>query len=519
MIGEVAMTRQREVERTYTAPASGALPTLTGLPGVTGTRERASAELVATYLDTINLDLARRQTSLRRRTGGDDAGWHLKRGIDRETRTELHHPLGEVGEGVPPGLLDQIRALARDHPLVPVATVRTHRLEYELYDAAGVTLAKVCDDQVHAERLVGPALVQEWHEWEIELACGNQELFDAVERRLVRAGGTRAAGASKLLRALGDLAPSRPAPLTRRRLSRASAATLLQAQLAEQVAALHRQDARVRAGRSSGVHKLRIATRRLRSSLTTYRSLLEASATDPVRDDLRWLGQSLGAARDAQVLLGHLRALVAREPVELVMGPVVQRLERELGAESASGLESALETLHTERYYRLLDALDGIVAAPPVAAPPAGALATASARAVVPRLLQRDARRLRRAVRRLRDADHAASHDALLHEVRKRAKHLRYGAEGAVPLFGARAKRLAAAAERVQETLGEHQDSVVAREKLREYAARAFLSGENGFTFGRLHAMEQWRAEESERRFALLWPELPRKRVRRYLRG
>ncbi|HEV7145854.1 MAG TPA: CHAD domain-containing protein, partial [Pedococcus sp.] len=249
-----------------------------------------------------------------------------------------------------------------------------------------------------------------------------------------------------------------------------------------------------------------IAARRLRSTLTTYRPLLDASAIEPVREDLRWLGQSLAVARDAQVLLEHLRAQVEREPAELVLGPVVRRLERELGAESASGREQAMAALDTERYFRLLDTLDLLVGAPPV-----NASAAARASRVVPRLVQRDAKRLRRAA----GADPAEASDAVLHEVRKKAKRLRYSAEGAVPLFGARAKRIAAAARRVQETLGEHQDSVVAREKLREYAVRAFLSGENGFTFGRLHAMEQWRAEAAERRFALRWRELPRKPLHR----
>jgi CHAD domain-containing protein len=502
----VATTRLREVERTYAAPVSGPLPPLTGLPGVVATRPLTSADLVATYLDTANLDLARHRTSLRRRTGGDDAGWHLKLGIDRERRTELHHPLGDPGESVPPELLDSVRAIVRDHPLVPVARVHTHRLEYDLCDAAGVTLAQVCDDQVHAERLVGPALVQDWREWEVEVAVGGNGLFGAVERQLVTAGGARAEGSSKLLRALGGLAPSRITAPSRRQLARASAATFLQAQLTEQVAALQKQDARVRAGRTSGVHKLRIAARRLRSTLTTYRPLLDASAIEPVREDLRWLGQSLAVARDAQVLLEHLRAQVEREPAELVLGPVVRRLERELGAESASGREQAMAALDTERYFRLLDTLDLLVGAPPV-----NASAAARASRVVPRLVQRDAKRLRRAA----GADPAEASDAVLHEVRKKAKRLRYSAEGAVPLFGARAKRIAAAARRVQETLGEHQDSVVAREKLREYAVRAFLSGENGFTFGRLHAMEQWRAEAAERRFALRWRELPRKPLHR----
>lgn len=502
----MATTRQREVERTYAAPASGSLPTLTGLPGVAATRQQSTADLVATYLDTANLDLARHRTSLRRRTGGVDAGWHLKLGIDAERRTELHHPLGEPGESVPPSLLDSVRAIVRDHPLVPVARVLTHRLEYDLCDAAGVTLAQVCDDQVHAERLVGPALVQEWREWEVEVAVGGNGLFGAVERQLVTAGGARAAGASKLLRALGGLAPSRPTSPSRRQLARGSAATFLRVQLSEQVAALQKQDARVRAGRASGVHKLRIATRRLRSTLSTYRPLLDASAIDPVREDLRWLGRSLAVARDAQVLLEHLRAQVEREPAELVLGPVVQRLERELGAETASGREQALSALDTERYFRLLDTLDHLVGSLPV-----NARASARAPRVVSRLVQRDAKRLRRAA----DADRGGAPDAVLHEIRKKAKRLRYAAEGAVPLFGKRAKRLAAAAQAVQEALGEHQDSVVAREKLREYAVRAFLSGENSFTFGRLHAIEQWRGERAEGAFALRWRELPRKRLRR----
>lgn len=174
-------TRQREVERTYAAPAAGALPALTGLPGVAA-GQQSTADLVATYLDTVNLDLARHRTSLRRRTGGEDAGWHLKLGIDKDKRTEVQHPLGDEADGVPSALLDPVRAIVRDHPLVPVATVRTHRLQYDLCDAAGDTLAQVCDDQVSAERLVGPPLVQEWREWEVELGDGRHGLFKAVER-------------------------------------------------------------------------------------------------------------------------------------------------------------------------------------------------------------------------------------------------------------------------------------------------------------------------------------------------
>jgi hypothetical protein len=77
---------------------------------------------------------------------------------------------------------------------------------------------------------------------------------------------------------------------------------------------------------------------------------------------------------------------------------------------------------------------------------------------------------------------------------------------------------LAEAAEGVQEALGERQDTVVARARLRSLAMTAHLSGENAFTFGRLHALEEWRADRAERAFEEAWGRLSRRRLRRWLR-
>jgi hypothetical protein len=72
--------------------------------------------------------------------------------------------------------------------------------------------------------------------------------------------------------------------------------------------------------------------------------------------------------------------------------------------------------------------------------------------------------------------------------------------------------------KKVQEALGIHQDSVVARRALREFGVQAHLSGENGFTFGRLHALEQWRADQAEHDFGKAWSALPKQKVRRWIR-
>ena len=113
----------------------------------------------------------------------------------------------------------------------------------------------------------------------------------------------------------------------------------------------------------------------------------------------------------------------------------------------------------------------------------------------------------------------ARDRDLAFHEARKKAKRLRYAAESAIPIFPQRAEALASAAEAVQEVLGERQDTVVSRQTLRECGVSAHLSGENGFTFGRLHALEQQRSAELEQAFTVVWKDVPRGSLRRWLRS
>jgi CHAD domain-containing protein len=405
--------------------------------------------------------------------------------------------------------------VVRDRPLAPVARLRTRRCERDLVAEDGTVLAHLCDDEVRAEQLVGASSSQSWREWEIEVVDHRDDLLTTLEARVLEAGASPAEHGSKLLRTLGDALASPSAAHARAEgpgPDRAS--SLLLGYVEQHVTELHRQDTRVRAERAESVHKMRVATRRLRSALTTYRPLLAPGSTDALREELRWLGQSLSEARDAQVLRQRFEQLVAAEPVELVMGPVTARLEREMGAREQHGREQALEALDSARYYRLLDALDELLAAPPVVADADGRAAK-----VVPRLIQRDAKRLRRAVKDIAGAPDAHDRDLAFHEARKKAKRLRYAAESAIPLFHGRAETLASAAEAVQEVLGERQDTVVSRQKLRECGISAHLSGENGFTFGRLHALEQQRAAQLELDFPAVWADVPRGSLRRWLRS
>jgi CHAD domain-containing protein len=503
----MSSSRHSETERTYDPGPAAVLPTLDVVDGVSAVGQPEEHQLVAVYFDTADLDLARRGITVRRRTGGDDDGWHLKLPAGVDTRTEVRLPPGRATKTVPSRLLASVRGLVRDRTLVPIARVTTRRSERHLIGEGDSVAAHLCVDEVQAERLVGPAQVQDWREWEVELDQGTELLLDAVESLLVAAGATRAASPTKLLRTLGDLVPApRPKP-SREQLARGSAGDLVVAHLAEHLEKLLTQDARLRADEPGSVHKLRIAARRLRSALKTYGPLLEPSATDAVGEELRWLGQVLSGARDAQVMRERLGKLVSGEPAELVIGPVARHIDDDLSAAYQAGRKDGLQALDSERYFRLLDALESLVLRPTLTEESA-----APATEVVPRLLRRDAKRLRRAVRDVTRSDDQASRDLSLHEARKKAKRLRYAAESAVPVLP-RAKKLAARAKSVQEALGDHQDSVVARSKLREYGAQTQLGGENGFTFGRLHALEQNRGLEAERRFEAAYSGLTRKKL------
>jgi CHAD domain-containing protein len=269
------------------------------------------------------------------------------------------------------------------------------------------------------------------------------------------------------------------------------------AHLREQVTALVDADPFVRLNGEDAVHRMRVATRRLRSALATYRPLFEAGSVEPLRAELKWIGEVLGRARDAEVMRERLRVDAAAQPPELLIGPVLRRIDLELKQEFREAHRYVVEALDSERYLELVANLEAFVAAPPFSE-----RAARRAKDDVPRLVRRSYRRVEKAAD-LVAANPASSgdtvgHDHPLHEVRKAAKRARYAAESARPVAGKKATRLAKALEEVQETLGDHQDSVVERVWLRDLGVRAHLASENAWTFGRLHGLAEARALHDE---------------------
>jgi inorganic triphosphatase YgiF len=196
-----------ETEQKYDVGLDFVLPDLAG-PGDITVGPAEVQQLAATYFDTADLRLAAAHITLRRRTGGSDAGWHIKLPVSADTRREVHFPLGEPTATVPDEVAAQIARWAPGPQLHPVARIETRRTVRRLAGRDGQVLAEVADDQVTGSRPdpADPARwrqVDAWREIEIELVSGTPAVLDAARVRLTAAGASRSPSASKLARVLG----------------------------------------------------------------------------------------------------------------------------------------------------------------------------------------------------------------------------------------------------------------------------------------------------------------------------
>ncbi|AGL14627.1 CYTH and CHAD domain-containing protein [Actinoplanes sp. N902-109] len=457
------MQKATENERKYDVPAGFALPVLAGAGGVSTLGEVETHDLDATYFDTDDLRLVRNKRTLRRRTGGHDAGWHLKTPGEGTSRTEHRLPLGEDTNAVPAELTGEVRRIVRTKTLQPVARLRTHRIETPLRGADGSTLALVAQDEVTAETGSGE---QSWQELEVELVDGGPEVLDAVEDLLLAAGATPAAGPSKVSRALGD----RLDALAKTSKKSKKVNPVLRYAI-EQRDAVAEQDAGVRAGDAEAVHKMRVATRRLRSTLKTFKDAFDPELAATLKVELKWLAGCLGAVRDGQVLSRKLVAAAEPFPEEAA------HIRQKLADDVEQGHVRLTAALDSDRYLALLDAMDELVAHP--APNDAGAL--------------REARKTLRKADRLLDEAVADGVDVELHEARKKYKQARYGVEVFAADAGKPGKQLVTALTELQDVLGAHQDSVVAREVLWEVSR----SAPDAFAYGILHARQEQVGEQT----------------------
>jgi CHAD domain-containing protein len=206
---------------------------------------------------------------------------------------------------------------------------------------------------------------------------------------------------------------------------------------------------RLAEARPEDIHDGRVAARRLRSLLKTYRPMLEQRRARLYRLDLRSFARALGAVREADVLAALVDGLLAGDAA---IGPTTRERAVRLTERERSAARAAL----TER----------------LAGPEWRALCRALLRhgddqrllaekgAALEQALDRVDRPFRKAMRLLENTPSDA--DAL-HRLRLAFKHCRYALESVADVAPVEASSLLRSLRRVQDSIGSHRDVVLAR--------------------------------------------------------
>ncbi|RSZ62856.1 CYTH and CHAD domain-containing protein [Corynebacterium hylobatis] len=536
-----------EVEAKFAVVDTAVVPDLTRIAGVQSIAATRTHRMSAIYYDTEDLRLTRSHITLRRREGGSDDGWHLKLPGDGG-RLEIHADTGEPVNGlyqVPEDILAQVRALIRREQLNPIAQVDNERVESILAGADGSPLAEFCDDHVSAWSLLPGGTHTSWREWEMELAGETAStetgagLIHSATQLFLHAGARVSSSPAKLVMALGDSVhqASLPPFLTDADIDPDSPAAAVIAALKLNRDKLLEYDPKVRRDEWDSIHQMRVATRELRSHMETFNGILGGEELEHIEAELKLLAGMLGHARDAEVVEERFLRLLDSEDSDVLDETTREHLRHDMGEEYRRAHRRAVLTLDSDRYLDLLDAIDSLLADPPVVGAHATAAAVVQESAAAPEetadpevlaeveeaapqaqsadeveailsqhlesAYKKLMKRHRKAVEN-RDNPELTLHDRedYFHDMRKSAKKLRYAAEAVGAATSLKTKHLYNACKQMQSSLGDFQDAVTSRDRLVHMAQAAQRRGEGTFGYGLLYQRERFAGLKSLEEYA-----------------
>jgi CHAD domain-containing protein len=436
-----------------------ALPDLAGVVDGIRIGESEEQRLDAIYYDTPDLRLLRRGVTVRFRRGEQPDGlWTAKlpTGAPAVGMARREVTVSGQSDTMPELLVDLVRGWALGSRLSAVARLRTRRTRTTLTSEGEQSLALLDDDEVSILR--GSRVAARFRELEVELTDeAPDSLLNELADRLQAAGAQPVDQVPKLVQALGPAAVA-PWDLAEPELGpHPTAAEVIRTGL---IAAAGRfvdhLAAVVLDEDPEGVHQARVGLRRLRSGMRTFGELLDRDRLEPLRDELGRVSHELGAVRDLDVLLANLRA--DRQLLDPDDRPGADELLGRLADERAHAYATLRDAMRAPRYASMLEAVAGFAAAPPFGTPEADSDAVD----IVPTLVRRPLRRLRREADQLR----GTPDDAELHRVRILVKRLRYATDVAAPLAGKPARNAIRALRELQDVLGDHNDACVAVARL-----------------------------------------------------
>ncbi|MBP3088025.1 CYTH and CHAD domain-containing protein [Corynebacterium sp. sy017] len=500
----MSIKEQLEVETKFSVAADTALPHLGAIEYITQVSEPEILELSATYFDTADLRLSKEKITLRRRSGGHDAGWHIKI-PSSHGRIELHH---EFSDEPPQSLLHFVRAIIRDEELVAIAEVNNERHQSMLQHGDHV-VAEFCDDHVTATSFLPGGKRTQWREWEMELTTQAQELalsdalLHSAHTILTKAGAQLSHSPSKLLMALGDSIHNVSDSSRQLILSADHPAYSVLSALQASRDELIRWDPQVRRNTDDSVHQMRVASRQLRSLLQSFDGIIDRKHYSHVEDALKQLAHILGKARDAEVVAERFDWLLAQPEHRNISEEVGASIHSSIAARYHRAHQHILKALDSTAYITMLNQLDELIAQP-VLAPASGASTSEELNAgqTLARQLEKSFAALKKrhkfAIRGWQDRGiTVAEQENRVHDVRKAAKKLRYCSEAVTRSGHVNTKNLTRACKHLQKVLGDYQDALTSRDTIRTLAEQAYRNGQNTFEYGILYSSEEHSAQQA----------------------
>ena len=321
-------------ELRLSSPPGFRFPTLSALDHGARTLDAREEQFQTVEFDTRDLRVARAGGRVRHHSVD---GWvvELTGGDPPVPRPRLSIP-GDAGPP-PERVVDLVAALTRGEPLQAAAKLRTLRRRVPLVDGAGAPVGELVEDEVSV--LEGVHLAARYRELRVAVdETAPDGLAATLATRLQAAGAGPADSTPPIVRALGWRALDPPDVAPEAVGGDASAGDAVRAAIATSVARLLRHDPGVRIGDDpEDVHQARVAARRLRSDLRTFRALLDPEWNAGLREELRWLGNELGAVRDTEVLTDRLQRRLSALPAEdeADAAPLLRRLAERWDAERA----------------------------------------------------------------------------------------------------------------------------------------------------------------------------------------
>lgn len=406
------------------------------------------------------------------REGG---GWHLRWTRPEDRTLEVTLPSGDPGfpEALPAGAFRTALAEILDpRRLLPRVEVQRREEEVRVLGAEEKTVVRLVLETGQARAAAGGP----WQPLEAVLrlqpVLGYGASLAKVRTFLEEERGLEAAPRDGLVQALaavgeepGSQAPGGTVSLT----SDLPAAEALRQILLAQLGIVEANLEGTRSGLDvEFLHDLRVAVRRSRSALSQLKGVLDPEAVEPFRRELARLGRATGPTRDLDVYL--LKMPRYRQGLPRAAVEALQPLQEFLEAKHQKAQLSLARTLGSKRTGKFLRDyrayLEGEPAPGPEGERPLGDLAGDR--------LWKAYRKVLKKGKKLDDTSPAED----LHDLRIRAKKLRYLLEFFGGLAPQRTAPFVAELKRVQDNLGDFNDYEVQQDKLTDFAQEMAKAGQ-----------------------------------------